>query len=537
MVLLVCNVSAEIKNNLPFIKDVDQTELPYIVSSQDGVINNYINNTYNNITILNGTIGNETFNSIYNHTGGEVVQINQNPLIWNVSGDSTGADGRWFEIQYNGDTRLRVGRAQLGLIYDGVESRAWRPMINDVYDLGYNSAGDLFRWSDIWLSGKIGSGDNAPNDNFINFDNDKITINDNYTLPYRDGAPNQLLSTYGNGSLYWKSEVIGEEDYGLNMTVGFFNGTNNLEGKKSFMFNKNSDNLILNGTLNFSNYITKGTTTSAIALIQLSNKTCCSTESGGAPYKSGFNSVGGEFFNLLATATGTSIFSGSVEGDSYRRFRIRADGGHVWGDGAKPIDVMLSRIGVNTLGLQNDTTGAGNPANLKVYDGGYIGFGDSSDTRLFYDGTNFILNTSKIGSGIAIFSDNVSATGYITRTSIYDKSSGKALDLIKDAESYVKEGKINHSAFYGFVSYPITDYSRPQIVEYQYDDCNDKICVKKSGTKIEYPYKVMSEGVSLDKEIDVLRQAVYELKVERQKYESCLISSTDFKTYKECLAK
>jgi hypothetical protein len=42
-------------------------------------------------------------------------------------------------------------------------------------------------------------------------------------------------------------------------------------------------------------------------------------------------------------------------------------------------------------------------------------------------------------SGISIWSEaNVSATGFITRTSTYDKSKGSALDKIKDSDEYLK---------------------------------------------------------------------------------------------------
>jgi hypothetical protein len=83
---------------------------------------------------------------------------------------------------------------------------------------------------------------------------------------------------------------------------------------------------------------------------------------------------------------------------------------------------------------------------------------------------------------------NVSATGYITRTTLFNKSQGSALDLIKDADDLKTDGKIDHSKFYGYS--PVTVF-------------NENI-----------GKNVTEEGVSLNMEVDVLRQAVYELKTE-----------------------
>jgi len=125
---------------------------------------------------------------------------------------------------------------------------------------------------------------------------------------------------------------------------------------------------------------------------------------------------------------------------------------------------------------------------------GYNGYVGIKSTNPAYPLT---VNGS-VGS-VSIWSEkNVSATGYITRTSVYDKSQGSALDKVKDASEYVKDGEIDHKAFYGYVSY-------------DYDDCEtdeetgEETCVTKT-----------EEGVLLDSEVDVLRQAVYELKLQNQ---------------------
>ena len=137
---------------------------------------------------------------------------------------------------------------------------------------------------------------------------------------------------------------------------------------------------------------------------------------------------------------------------------------------------------------------------------------------------------------VSIYAEkNVSATGYITRTSTYDKSKGKALDKVKDADTYKNaDGTIKHDEFYGAVSYDVekADLSRPvtEIIESEVLDKDNKIKIIKN-EKITYPYKinVTEEGVSLDMEIDMLRQAVYEIK-------QCTAESKDWEKYQQCIA-
>ncbi len=112
------------------------------------------------------------------------------------------------------------------------------------------------------------------------------------------------------------------------------------------------------------------------------------------------------------------------------------------------------------------------------------------------DGTNMYFETS---TGIGYFAGDVSATDFINRTSVYDTLRGKALDYIKDAGGYKKNGKIDHSAFYGYKKIKVIDRTRPEI----------KIL---DGREIfHYPHTTEIEAVSLSEEIAVLRQAVFEL--------------------------
>ena len=149
-------------------------------------------------------------------------------------------------------------------------------------------------------------------------------------------------------------------------------------------------------------------------------------------------------------------------------------------------------------------------------------YGTWKNASIYYDGTNLVFNTSESGSGLAYFSNNVSATGYITRTSIFDKSKGTALSYIKDASEYLNaKSDINHKSFYGYVEQKVTDFSRP-VIDYlpkevcSTDENEKEKCVIEYEVKTTYPYTKIEDGVDLGKEIDVLRQAVYELKQQNE---------------------
>jgi len=130
-------------------------------------------------------------------------------------------------------------------------------------------------------------------------------------------------------------------------------------------------------------------------------------------------------------------------------------------------------------------------------------------------------------SGISIWSEgNVSAAGYITRTQVYDKTKGKALDKIKDASDYLyANGTINHSAF----NYSGIKYSKQVVSGYKNSTVfmlwNETISENETDTivivhneTIHYSNPiyttVQEQGISLDAEVALLKQAIYELKVE-----------------------
>jgi hypothetical protein len=149
-------------------------------------------------------------------------------------------------------------------------------------------------------------------------------------------------------------------------------------------------------------------------------------------------------------------------------------------------------------------------------DGDKLLLGAGQDASFYYDNTNLIVNPKEVGSGLVYVDGNISAVDFITRTSIYDKTKGNALDKIKDSSLLVNDkGKIKHNEFYGYTQFEETDYSKPVIVINDVNECDDeglncKIVKKET---ITYPYKKIGEGVSLGDEIELLRQALVEQKL------------------------
>ncbi len=123
-------------------------------------------------------------------------------------------------------------------------------------------------------------------------------------------------------------------------------------------------------------------------------------------------------------------------------------------------------------------------------------------------------NATDGSNAISIWAEaNMSARGYITRTSVFDKSQN-ALSFIQDSDYYKDNGKINHSRFYGYVSYNTTDLDRPVIIKGNYTYFNETAnsTIIKFYNKTTYPFTKIEEGVELGREIDVIRQGLYEIK-------------------------
>ena len=145
-----------------------------------------------------------------------------------------------------------------------------------------------------------------------------------------------------------------------------------------------------------------------------------------------------------------------------------------------------------------------------------VGIGTTSPIYPLVVATNSTQATNSIS---AWFSGNISATGFITRTSIFENTNKSAFDYIKDA-SYYKDlfGNIDHTKFYGYVDLGnVPDYEHPIIT-------NSKNCLKEHCVNINVTtYNMIhEEGVDLEKEVSVLRQALYEQKLINQQYKLAL---------------
>ncbi len=213
------------------------------------------------------------------------------------------------------------------------------------------------------------------------------------------------------------------------------------------------------------------------------------------------------------------VYDGGYAGlfDNERYIGRRDDGSYLDGsvDDVRFYNRILSADEVKALYLQKSEIHDSyvSQRDVHVDSDGNVGIGTATPSHPL----TVVGNTS----GISIWADgNVSASGYITRTSVFDTTKS-VWDYIKDASYYLKDEEIEHKKFYGFVEYETTDFDRPIIEEYEEEVCEwneetleDENCVNETREKTDYPYKKMEQGISLDKEIDLLRQAVYELKEE-----------------------
>lgn len=134
-----------------------------------------------------------------------------------------------------------------------------------------------------------------------------------------------------------------------------------------------------------------------------------------------------------------------------------------------------------------------------------------------HDGTNARMDYGTDISYPLLLSGHVSAETFIARQTVYDKSKGSALDWIKDSSDYKGvDGQTKYSEFYGYTTYYVTDYNRPEVEFY------DEIVRRKSGrttvqkSRTIYPHKKIEEATNLDEEVAVLRQGIYDLKQENQ---------------------
>lgn len=236
----------------------------------------------------------------------------------------------------------------------------------------------------------------------------------------------------------------------------------------------------------------------------------------------GYNQSGGtalEYIGLFYKEPQNQAFVGINEGNA-NDFYFRTRNANVifneWGDDVdfrvesdNNANMFLLDASADDLWINSGGTSTGN----FIFSGDvstYLLFSDANNNRIGID-TNtpdYPLDVDTDVSGISIYAlENVSATGYLMHTTVYDKSKGNATDWINDADTYLSlDNTINHSRFYGYVG----DYPKTYEIT---------VFNKTSGlneTKIVTEY---IPQVSLNMEVDMLRQAVYEMFITIQNFE------------------
>ena len=214
------------------------------------------------------------------------------------------------------------------------------------------------------------------------------------------------------------------------------------------------------------------------------------------------NTSSGTVEELIGLKAYLDCASGTVEDFIGIQAYLNCGGGTVdYAYGIKiPAFVRTGTI-TNSWGIYQEGTVESN------YFAGDVGVGTSSPS--------YPLEVNDDVDDVSIWtSKKVSATDFIYRTSVFDKSKN-AWDYIKDASYYLTDGEIDYKKFYGYAGeFEIADYSRP-VEETRVKEVWDETgCHEETIVTTTYPYKTTEEGVSICDEISVLRQAVFELKQE-----------------------
>jgi len=122
-------------------------------------------------------------------------------------------------------------------------------------------------------------------------------------------------------------------------------------------------------------------------------------------YRSGFlKNNDHEFFHLVGPGTDNTVFGGSVNNDTWRRFTISTTGSMSWGAGTGARDVTLTRTGVGELQIGGD---------LQFNNNNKLLFGTTNaDLQIYSDGTNGIIRPgTSLNIGDGTNDTRISATG------------------------------------------------------------------------------------------------------------------------------
>jgi len=160
-------------------------------------------------------------------------------------------------------------------------------------------------------------------------------------------------------------------------------------------------------------------------------------------------------------------------------------------------------------------------------------FGNAYDSKIWYDGTNLIIDTNATGNGIAWFSSNISTKKLIERTPSAKDYSGDYLNFIKSPDEMLDLNyklKREDMLFGEAVTYSIKDINDCWNETFYDKFSGQNEIVEECGTKLE-------EGVSPSQVSLSNRLLISELKQENQMLKDCIATSKDFIELKECILK
>ncbi|MEX1384440.1 hypothetical protein [Lutibacter sp.] len=116
--------------------------------------------------------------------------------------------------------------------------------------------------------------------------------------------------------------------------------------------------------------------------------------------------------------------------------------------------------------------------------------GETEQVLIHYDGTQLVFDTSGAGNTTAYFSNDISATGFITRTYETDLTDKEAYILVKNALSneYNPDGSYNHEAWGEcYTKLSEEDTTKPiyaeEVVETSFEESKELIATLPDGTK------------------------------------------------------
>jgi hypothetical protein len=339
---------------------------------------------------------------------------------------------------------------------------------------------------------------------------EKMRLKASGNLGLNTSTPNALIETYGTGELQrWNRD--GTYYTKAEHTAGSLKLTTKGATSSQYQFYGNDDTPIMLLTPQLTSIYGEGL---QFQRLSANGAYIVQQASNGGTFASPTDSTSSQMM-------GSFVFRGVKTGTWYNSARIRANV-----DGATGANDMPGKISFDTSPDGTATL----TERMTIKNDGKIGVNTSSPA--------YPLDINASVSGISLYtSGNISATGYITRTDVYDSvKEGNALTKIKDSTAYYdSKGDVNHSAFeYSKVVYDKQVKNGTINVVTLVEDC--KISTDKNGVTLigldEKPIETCStkeqvnvvdtfttikeEGVSLDKEVALLKQAVYELKEQNE---------------------